>query len=64
LLSPTLRLISVNDASALTGLSPMTIRGYCYRGKLTRYKIGEKRIALDKAEVEALIQPRPASKTA
>ena len=56
----TFKPMSVAEAAEHTGLSQLTIRRYIDRGKLRRYRIGERRIGLDPADVEALIQPVPA----
>jgi excisionase family DNA binding protein len=46
--------ISVARAVQLTGLGLSTIRGYMASGRLQKYRVGDRRVALKRADVDAL----------
>jgi excisionase family DNA binding protein len=55
--APAITPISVAEASERTGLAQQTLRNWIVSGKITKYRVGgTRRIVLDAAEVDALIQ--------
>ena len=53
----TLKLISINDAAAYVGLDARTIRRYIAAGRLRAYRVGDRLIKVDQADVDKLIRP-------
>lgn len=55
--------MGIDDAAFQTGLSPGTLRNWCYSGKLTSHKLG-RRLLVSAESLEELIRasecPRPA----
>ena len=54
---PHAELVSIRDAGARYHLHPDTIRRRIREGKLTGYKMGQRVLRVDLAELEALFQP-------
>jgi excisionase family DNA binding protein len=52
--------ISVAEAAEYTGLGERTLRRYIAGGTLTGYRVGERLIKVDVAELDQLIRPIPA----
>jgi excisionase family DNA binding protein len=55
------KLISVEAAASCLDMNPRSIRRYIADGKLAGYRIGDKLIRVDQADVDALIRPIPAA---
>jgi excisionase family DNA binding protein len=43
----------------MLGVTPRTLRNWIAEGRLTAYRIGDKLIRIDRAELDALIRPIP-----
>lgn len=50
----TRRLRDITEAADYLGVNPRTIRRYLADGRLTAYRVGDKLLRVDMAEVEAL----------
>lgn len=57
---PTRQLIPLRDAAAQLGVHPRTLRRYITEGRITGYRIGDRRVVLDVADLDQLAQPIPA----
>ena len=53
-------LIPVGAAAVRVGWSDRTIRRYIQLGKLRAYRVGDRTIRVDQADVDALVRPIPA----
>ncbi len=51
---PTRRLRDIRDAADYLGVNPRTIRRYLTEGRLTAYRVGDRLLRVDMAEVEAM----------
>ena len=49
--------ITIADAADLLSVSTKTVRRYMDAGKLTPYRLGERLVRLDPAEVQSLLRP-------
>lgn len=56
---PARKLIPVETAAARVSLDARTIRRYIALGKLRAYRVGDRLIRVDQADVDALVQPVP-----
>ncbi len=59
-----LTLIPVGAAAARVSLNPRTIRRYIDIGKLRAYRVGDRSIRVDQADVDALVRPVPTAAAA
>jgi excisionase family DNA binding protein len=53
------QLVDMNTAAGMLGVTPRTLRNWIAEGRLTAYRIGDKLIRIDRAELDALIRPIP-----
>jgi excisionase family DNA binding protein len=58
-IATTSRLITLDDAAALLGVHPRTVRRYIKRGLIPGYQIGPRLVKLDAADLDKLIRPIP-----
>jgi excisionase family DNA binding protein len=58
-----LTLIPIGAAAARVGLNHRTIRRYIAEGKLRAYRVGDRLIRVDQADVDALVRPVPTDAT-
>lgn len=49
--------ISVHDAAARLGVEVRTVRRYIHGGKLPAFRVGDKLLRVDAADVDALARP-------
>jgi excisionase family DNA binding protein len=57
-------LVSLAEAGRLLNCSPRTVRRRIADGQLRAYRNGPRLIAIDLADVEALLQPIPSARVA
>ncbi len=53
--------LSVNDAADYTGVSTSTIRRYIENGRLRAYRMGQRLVKVQQADLDALMRPIPAA---
>jgi len=58
-----LTLIPVGAAAARVGLNARTIRRYVATATLRAYRVGDRLIRVDQADVDALVRPVPTDAT-
>lgn len=59
-----LHLITVEAAADYLGIGVRSVRRYIAEGKLPAYRVGDKLIRVDQADVDAQIRPVPAARAA
>lgn len=60
MVAPDRRLISIQAAADMLAVTDRTIRNFIDRGDLCAYRVGDRTIRVDAAEVVALLKPIPA----
>jgi excisionase family DNA binding protein len=58
---PTHDRLTMAEASAYTGCSERTLRRYVSAGRLPAYRMGPRRLVFRVADLDALVQPLPAT---
>jgi excisionase family DNA binding protein len=61
---PRKRLITVEAAADYLGIGVRSVRRYIAEGKLPAYRVGDKLVRVDQADVDAQIRPIPAARAA
>jgi excisionase family DNA binding protein len=59
--TPHRQLITVDAAASYLGIGVRSVRRYIAEQKLPAYRVGDKLIRVDQADVDALIRPFPAA---
>ncbi|WP_254622822.1 helix-turn-helix domain-containing protein [Rhodococcus sp. W8901] len=51
------RLVTIGDAAAYLGCSTRTVRRYISAGRIEAYRVGNRMIRVDSAELDRLLRP-------